>query len=92
MNSTLAELAERRERLLARAAAERTALAQHAAPLRAALAIADRGADAIRYVARHPVWLFGVPLILAALGRGRASKWTRFAWIGWQLGRQVLRR
>ncbi|MDA8128624.1 MAG: YqjK-like family protein [Betaproteobacteria bacterium] len=92
MNSTLAELAARRERLLARVAAERSALAQQAAPLRAALAIADRGVDAIRYVARHPVWLFGVPLMLAVLGRGRASKWTRFAWIGWQLGRQMLRR
>lgn len=92
MNTTLAELAERRERLLARAAAERTALAHHAAPLRAALAVADRGVDAIRSVARHPIWLFGVPLILAVLGRGRASKWTRFAWIGWQLGRRMFRR
>ena len=92
MNSTLAELAERRERLLARVAAERSALAQHAAPLRAALTVADRGVEAIRTVVRHPVWLFGVPLILAAWRPGRASRWARFAWIGWQLGRRMLRR
>ena len=40
MNSTLTQLAERREHLVAQAAAQRTALAQNAAPWRAPLALA----------------------------------------------------
>ena len=92
MNSTLTQLAERREHLVAQAAAQRTALAQHAAPWRAPLALADRGLDILRTIRRHPAWLLGATLVLVALRPGRAGKLTRFAWVGWQVGRRVLRR
>ena len=92
MNRKLTQLAERREHLVAQAAAQRTALAQHAAPWRAPLALADRGVEALRTVRRHPGWLLAAVLLLVALRPGRAGKLTRVAWVGWQVGRRVLRR
>lgn len=92
MNSKLTQLAERRDHLVAQAAAQRTALAQNAAPWRAPLALADRGVEALRTIRRHPGLLLGAALLLVALRPGRAGKWTRFAWVGWQVGRRVLRR
>ncbi|MES2370308.1 MAG: YqjK-like family protein [Pseudomonadota bacterium] len=92
MNSKLTELAERRKRLVAQAAAQRTALAQNAAPWRARLALADRGVEALRTIRRHPAWLLGATLLLVALRPGRAGRWTRFAWVGWQVGRKLLGR
>ena len=92
MNSKLSQLAERREHLVAQAAAQRTALAQNAAPWRASLALADRGMDVLRTLRRHPAWLLGATLLLVALRPGRAGKLTRFAWVGWQIGRRVFRR
>ena len=89
MNSTLTQLAKRREYLVAQAAIQRTALAQNAAPWRVPLALADRGVEAIRTIRRHPV--LGAVLMLAALRPGRAGKWTRFAWVGWQVGRGLFR-
>lgn len=91
MNSKLIELAERREHLVAQAAAQRTALAQSAAPWRAPLALADRGVEALRTIRRHPAWLLGATLLLVALRPGRAGRWTRFAWVGWQVGRRLFR-
>jgi len=92
MNGRLTELAERRERLVAQAAAQRTALAQNAAPWRAPLALADRGVEALRTIRRHPAWLLGATLLLVAVRPGRAGRWTRFAWVGWQVGRKLLGR
>ncbi|MHB0974981.1 MAG: YqjK-like family protein [Thiobacillus sp.] len=92
MNRKLTQLAERREYLVAQAAAQRTALAQHAAPWRAPLALADRGLDILRTIRRHPAWLLGASLLLVALRPGRAGRWARFAWVGWQVGRRFLRR
>jgi hypothetical protein len=92
MNRKLTQLAERREHLVAQAAAQRTALAQNAAPWRAPLALADRGVEALRTIRRHPGWLLGAALLLAALRPGRAGRWTRLAWVGWQVGRSVFRR
>ena len=92
MNSTLTQLAERREHLVAQAAAQRIALAQNAAPWRAPLALADRGVEAIRTVRRHPIWLLGATLLVVALRPARAGKLTRFAWVGWRFGRRVFRR
>ena len=73
MSSKLTQLAERREHLVAQAAAQRTALAQSAAPWRAPLALADRGVEALRTIRRHPTWLLGAALVLVALRPGRAG-------------------
>jgi hypothetical protein len=92
MNGKLTQLAARRERLVAQAAAQRTALVQDLEPWRAPLALADRGMAALRYVRRHPGLLAGAALVIVALRPRRAGKWIRFAWIGWQFGRRAFRR
>jgi YqjK-like protein len=92
MNSTLTRLAERRERLVAQSAAQRAALAKNAATWRAPLALADRGVEALRAIKRHPAWVLGAVLMFATLRPRRAGRWTRFAWVGWQIGRKLLGR
>jgi YqjK-like protein len=75
MNKKLIRLAERRERLVTRAAEQRVALAQNIEPYRLPLALADRGINALRYIRSHPEWLVGVVVLLAALRPGRVGKW-----------------
>lgn len=91
MSNTLKRLAERRENLVAQAAAQRRAVAQTVAPWHAPLALADRGLEALRTVRRHPVLLLGAALVFARLRRGRAGKWPRYLWAGWQIGRRIFR-
>jgi len=92
MNSTLKRLAERREHLVVQAAAQRNALAQDMAPWRAPLALADRGVEAVRTIRRHPALLLGAAFLFAAIRPKRAGQWTRYLWIGWQLGRKMMLR
>jgi YqjK-like protein len=81
MNKKLIRLAERRERLVTRAAEQRVALAQNIEPYRMPLALADRGIYALRYIKSHPEWLVGV----VVLPCGTAA-WPRRemagAWLG----------
>ncbi len=91
MNKKLSRLAERREHLVAQAAAQRMTLAQNLAPWRAPLALADHGVAAFRYIRRSPVLSVGAVLIIAALRPQRASKWLGRIWVVWQLGRRFLR-
>ena len=77
MNKKLIRLAERRERLVTRAAEQRVALAQNIEPYRAPLALADRGITALRYIRSHPEWLVGVVVLFAALRPGRVGKWLK---------------
>lgn len=91
MNSTLNRLGAHRERLVAQAAAQRHALAQNAAPWRAPLALADRGVEAVRAFRRHPLLLLGAALVFASVRPKRTGKWARYLWVGWEIGRSVLR-
>lgn len=91
MNSTLNRLAERREHLVAQAAAQRTALAQCVAPWRAPLALADRGLEGLRTLRRHPALVLGAAVVFAALRPRRAGKWPRLLWAGWRIGRRMFR-
>jgi len=59
MNKKLILLAERRERLIAQAAAQRMVLAQNIEPWRVPLARADQGLAALRYIKNHPAWVVG---------------------------------
>ena len=92
MNGKSARLAERRERLVAQAAAQRTALAQNLEPWRAPLALADQGVAALRYVGHHPAWLAGAVLAVAALRPKRLGRGLGLVWGAWQFGRRLLRR
>jgi len=85
MNNTLISLAERRERLVAQAAAQRVQLAQNIDPLRSPLARADQGLAALRYIKRHPALMVGGGILLATLRLGRIGKWLRRGWVGWQM-------
>ncbi len=85
MNDKLVRLAERRERLIAQAAAQRMALAQNIEPWRTPLALADKGLAALRYIKSHPAWIVGGSFLLAALRPGRAGKWLRRGWVTWQI-------
>jgi hypothetical protein len=85
LNKILIRLAERRERLVTRAAKQRVALAQNIEPYRIPLALADRGINALRYIKSHPEWIVGVVVLLAALRPGRVGKWLGRGWVTWQM-------
>lgn len=91
MNSALIRIAERRERLVAQSAEQRRGLAQSAASWRAPLALADRAIGTLRIVKRHPGWVLGAVLVFVVLRPGRAARWGRSVWAGWQIGRKLLR-
>jgi len=85
MNKKLIRLAERRERLVTRAAEQRVVLAQNIEPYRIPLALADRGMNALRYIKHHPEWIIGGVVLLAALRPGRVGKWLGRGWVTWQM-------
>jgi len=85
MNEKLIRLAERRERLVAQAAAQRMALAQNIEPWRTPLARVDQGLAALRYIKSHPAWIIGGGVLLAVLRPGRAGKWLGRGWVTWQM-------
>jgi hypothetical protein len=89
MNRKLARLAERRSRLSAQAAAQRTALAHDLAPWRTRLALADQGIAAVRYVVRRPALIVGAAFLLAALRPRHTGKWLQRGWLAWQIGRRL---
>ena len=91
MKQRLTLLAERRRRLVAQAAAQRTALAHDLQPWRARLALVDQGVAVFRYVGRHPALIVGAALLLVALRPRRAGKWLQRGWLAWQLGRRLRR-
>lgn len=91
MNGKSLRRAERRERLVAQAADQRVALAHTLAPLRAPLALADRGVAAFRRLRRHPAVLLGAVFMFVIVRPRRTGKWARYLWAGWQIGRSMFR-
>lgn len=89
MNGKLARLAERRQQLVALAAAQRVVLAQDIEPWRARLGLVDRGVAAFQYVRRHPVLMLGGAFLFATFRTRRAGKWLQRAWLVWQIGRRL---
>ena len=89
MNARLALLAERRARLVSRAADQRATLAHCVEPLRAPLEIVDRGIAVIGYIQRHPVVTFATVALTIALRPQRAGRWLHRGWIMWRLSRTV---
>ena len=85
MGEKLTRLAERRERLIAQAAAQRMALAQSIEPWRVPLARVDQGLAALRYVRNHPVWIVGGAALLVALRPSRVGRWLQLGWVAWRI-------
>ena len=93
MNKKLRNLAERRESLVAKAAAQRLLIAQNIETLRAPLALADRGLAAVSYIKCHPVWTAGASLGLLALTRSsRSVQWFQRGWTVWQVVRKLIKK
>ena len=91
MNAKLMELAGRRTNLVARAATERAELSQALARWRNALAVADRGWVAVRYIRNHAALLVGVAAFLVPLRPLRVARWLRRGWLVWSTARVVKR-
>jgi hypothetical protein len=89
MNANLTRLAEQRERLIAHAAAQRTALGHAIEPLRTPLSIADQGLAALRFIKRHPAWIVGGAVLIAAVRPGPAGKWLGRGWLAWRIVQQL---
>ena len=90
MKEKLIRLAERRERLIAQAAAQRTTLAQSIEPWRAPLALADQGLAVLRFVKSQFIWGVGVGVLFAALRPRRPGKWLRCGWVTWKIIHKLL--
>lgn len=89
MSARLRRRAERRAGLIAQAEVQRDALARGVDRWRGPLALADRGIDALRSIGRHPGWVLGGVVLLAAVRPRRAGRWARWLWTAWQIGRRL---
>jgi hypothetical protein len=84
-------LQARQDLLVARSAGLRTTLGQQLQPMKAPLACADRGADALRWLRRKPLLAAAIAAAWAVLKPGSAlTRLGRF-WDAWSAARRVLR-
>ena len=91
MNNKLAQLAARRQHLVAKAADQRVALALNIEPWRARLIVVDRGVAVLRYIGRIPVLMVSAASLIVALRPGRIDKWLQRGLMVWQVGRRLRR-
>ncbi len=80
----IAQIHARRERLLARASAQRDELALLLAPLAGPLGVADRGVAIAQYVRAHPGAVLLAAAVVTALSPKRAFRWARRAFTVWR--------
>ena len=80
----LEQINARRERLLARSAAQRDELALLLAPLEGPLAVADRGIAVAQYARAHPGLVVIAAAIFVVLSPKRAFRWARRAFGVWR--------
>jgi len=89
----LAQVRARRERLIARSAAQRDELALLIAPLRRPVLAADRALAGAQYLRAHPGAVLIAVAALVVLSPKRAFRWARRAfglWRGYRLLARVL--
>ena len=93
MNEKLAAFAERRQKLIDKAASQRTVLAQSMLQLRGPLVIADRGLEVVRYFKKYPVLMAGVStltgVLISRLHVARFSALLQTSWSVFRLVRDV---
>ncbi len=87
----IAQIHARRERLLARSAAQRDELALLLAPLKGPLAIADRGIAVAQYARAHPGLVAIAAAVFVLLSPRRAFRWARRAFTVWRSYRWAAR-
>nr|WP_294840486.1 YqjK-like family protein [uncultured Methylotenera sp.] len=89
MSPKRATIAERREKLILKAATQRVALAQDVAPLGKPLTIAYRGFQLARYVRQHPILMLGVTTAISVIRPARVLKWLKTGFSALNLARSV---
>jgi len=89
MNTRAQDLAAKRERLVARAAAQRVALAHQFEPWRDRLAVVDRGITLVRSAGRHPLLFALAAAALVAWRPRRALNWLQFGLMAWRVVRRL---
>jgi hypothetical protein len=80
----LDQIQARRERLLAKSAAQRDEVALLLAPWHAPLAIADKGLMIAAYLREHPSIVVVAVAALVVLSPKRAFRWARRAFAAWR--------
>jgi len=80
----LAQIHARRERLLAKSAAQREEVALLLAPWQAPLAFADKGLTVAAYLREHPSIVIEAVAALVVLSPKRAFRWARRAFAAWR--------
>ena len=88
--SRLDELALRRERLVARAAEQRTAISESLAGCRSMLSVADRGLTWGRWLREHPAVIAIATAVLVAARPRLGLRWVVRTLSLWRTGRFVL--
>lgn len=90
MNEKLATLADRRQKLIQKAASQRIVLAQNIEPLRQPLTIADHGLEVVRYFRKYPILMVGVSTLSGVLIRRlRIAGFTALLQTGWSTFRLI---
>ncbi len=89
MSPKRATIAERREKLILKAASQRALLAQDIAPLGKPLTIAYRGFQLVRYVRQHPILMLGVTTAISVIRPSRVLKWLKTGFSALNLARTV---
>lgn len=84
LNQRGAELAKRRQQLMARSGQLRQQVANQAVGLQLALSWMDRLQDAWRWIQANPLPVLGGVFGLAVWRPRRALHWAWRAWSGWQ--------
>jgi len=92
MTNRLIELAERRERLVAKAALQRAELSGHLVPWKSVCAVADKGVSSVRYLQQHPVWVAAALTFVVALRPRKAFRWMSRGWMAWKMVRKLRQR
>lgn len=92
MNDRLIELAERRERLIAKIAMQRGDLARYTAPWKGVLAVADKGVAGVRLLRQHPEYVAAAVGLFVALRPHRALAWLGRGWSIWTVLQRLRRR
>jgi hypothetical protein len=92
MSQRLIELAVRRERLVARIAAQRGELSGYLVPVKNACAVADKGVAAARYLQRHPWLVASAVAVTVAVRPRKAITWLKRGWFAWKFVRNLRQR
>jgi hypothetical protein len=82
-------IAARKERLIARAAAERAAIARALRAWEAPLGAVDRAVSAVRYLRAHPLALAALAAGVLVLGRRNLVGWAARGLTLWRLWRAL---